>query len=924
MYSQESAKSMNKSILYGVFLLFPIIIFSQVKIKFVIDDMCQNPIKDTHILIDQRGVLTNEKGIAEFLIKKGKYKIEIKHIAYKTYEKEFSFFENKTYKITLQENAEALQEVVITAKEKEGITTTSVINKKAMAHLQPSSFSDLVSLLPGKTIQQPLLNYSNHLKLREVGVRSQDYESSSLGIAFNIDGVPINTNANLQETVGLDFRITPSSYGSVDGKRNTVRSGVDMRSISTDGIEKVEIIRGIASAKYGDLTNGLVKIKRKKGFTKWTSRLKSDGFSKLLYVGKGFYFDKPNITLNIGLDYLNAKADPRNSYENYKRYTASVRVSKVFEGINPITWDLNLDYIGTIDEEKFDPDTDIKRYDFYKSSYQNVRISNKFDIDFTDGFLKNINFTTSLSQSYDEIKQQRFVQLKSASGLAFSTEEGEYYGIFMDPKYVSNLLVDGKPLDIFSDLSAIFKFDIAKIKNNITTGINYSYSKNNGLGQVYDLKHPPSEDMRTRPRAFKDVPEMQSLAFYIEDKMTYKIAKTKLTFQAGIRANSLVGLDKKYAISNKIYLAPRLNFKIDFPKIEFKNDKALAINLSAGYGEHRKFPTLSMLYPQKMYRDYEQLNYYHPKKEFRQIHFKTYVFSPINYDIKPALNLKKELRLGFKYDYHSLYMTFFLEKNTSEFRRMTDFHKIFFKKYDASNLDHNNITSAPRVENLPYKIQNALVLESKESNGSAIDKKGIEFQYIGKRFENINTRFTLNGAWFQTRYYNSLPVYRFSETPIISGRRHYNLGVYAEKDDYLKENFRSSLTADTYLQKLGLITSLRLDMNWFYLSKIQPTSGVPTHYIDEEGMRHPYTEKEKKDIVLQWLVKSQGYYRVDRVPFSLRGHLKISKKFYKYFTLSMYVNNLFTFYEDYYVNGIKVNRKGANSPYFGMEMNIRF
>ncbi|PIE50811.1 MAG: hypothetical protein CSA38_01295 [Flavobacteriales bacterium] len=226
---------MNRNIFYSVFLLFPIMAFSQVKIKFVIEDIYKNPIEDAYILTNQKGVSTNEKGIAEFLIKEGKYKIEIKHIVYKTYEKEFVFLENKTYKIILQENAEALQEVVITAKEKEGITATSVIDKKAMTHLQPSSFSDLVSLLPGETTQQPLLNYSNHLKLREVGVRSQDYESSSLGVAFNVDGVPINTNANLQETVGLDFHINSPSYGGVDTKRNTVRSGVDMRSISTDG-----------------------------------------------------------------------------------------------------------------------------------------------------------------------------------------------------------------------------------------------------------------------------------------------------------------------------------------------------------------------------------------------------------------------------------------------------------------------------------------------------------------------------------------------------------------------------------------------------------------------------------------------------------------------------------------------------------------
>ncbi len=67
---------MNRNIFYSVFLLFPLLVFSQVKIKFVIEDIYKNPIEDAYILTNQKGVSTNEKGIAEFLIKKGKYKIE--------------------------------------------------------------------------------------------------------------------------------------------------------------------------------------------------------------------------------------------------------------------------------------------------------------------------------------------------------------------------------------------------------------------------------------------------------------------------------------------------------------------------------------------------------------------------------------------------------------------------------------------------------------------------------------------------------------------------------------------------------------------------------------------------------------------------------------------------------------------------------
>ena len=60
-----------------------------------------------------------------------------------------------------------------------------------------------------------------------------------------------------------------------------------MRSISTDDIESVEIVRGIPSAEYGNLTSGLVNIKRIRKSTPFTARFKADEYSKLFSVGKG-------------------------------------------------------------------------------------------------------------------------------------------------------------------------------------------------------------------------------------------------------------------------------------------------------------------------------------------------------------------------------------------------------------------------------------------------------------------------------------------------------------------------------------------------------------------------------------------------------------------------------------------------------------
>ena len=131
-----------------------------------------------------------------------------------------------------------LQEVVVTAEEVTGRSSASVISKEAMQHIQPSSFTDILQTLPGGTTKDPNLTNANTIRLREAsnGAGSSEYDASSLGTSFVIDGAPVSTDANMQ--------YVQSDVSGADAKRNSVGAGVDMRTISTDDIDKVEIIRG--------------------------------------------------------------------------------------------------------------------------------------------------------------------------------------------------------------------------------------------------------------------------------------------------------------------------------------------------------------------------------------------------------------------------------------------------------------------------------------------------------------------------------------------------------------------------------------------------------------------------------------------------------------------------------------------------------
>jgi hypothetical protein len=263
--------------------------------------------------------ITDEKGSHTFLsIPKGDYELTVTSLGYKSLTIDLHARRDTTLTILLLSNDIAMQDVVVTAYESRGATSASRIDRKAMEHLQPSSFTDLVELLPGNVSKDPSMGSANLIKLREAGgTGPSDYDVTSFGTSFVIDGVPLNNDANMQYI-----------SNSWETGRNTTGKGIDMRSISTDDIAKVEIVRGIPSVEYGDLTSGLVNIERKKGGNDLEARFKADMQSQLFYVGKGIELTDKQFTLNTGIDYLDSKIDPRNNRENFKRVTGSIRAEK--------------------------------------------------------------------------------------------------------------------------------------------------------------------------------------------------------------------------------------------------------------------------------------------------------------------------------------------------------------------------------------------------------------------------------------------------------------------------------------------------------------------------------------------------------------------------------------------------------------------
>ena len=806
-----------------------------------------------------------------------------------------------------------LEEVVVTAEEVTDKSSASIINKEAMQHIQPSSFTDILQTLPGGTTKDPNLTSTNTIRLREAsnGSTSDEYNASSLGTSFVIDGAPVNTDANMQ--------YVQSDVSGSDSKRNSVGAGVDMRTISTDDIEKVEVIRGIAGAEYGDVTSGVVKIERTSKPTPWRARFKADGFSKLLFFGKGLGWNNENTVLNFGLDYLNAKADPTNTLENYQRITASVRLQQKWQAEDlRVRWQSHLDYTGSIDNDKIDPDIHRNREDSYKSTYHKLSWNNTLHMNQSGVDWWKFSTQANISGELDKIQQTRFVQLTTPKNPAVDNmQEGEATVSLLPYKYVANHEVEGIPLNVFLRPKATFFFDTWFTKpkgecaegivaeHKLDVGIEWRYAKNFGRGQIYDMSRPLNYSSALRPRAYYDIPASNQLAWYIQDDITFHIHEHfGVDLNIGLRGTSLLGLSNEYTISGKCYLDPRANISFNFP---FSKGK---VYVAAAIGQHTKMPTLLQLSPNLLYMDLQATDIPIAPTD-TTMHIYTHIINPTNYDLQPARNLKWEVRAGLDINKHKLSVTYFEEDMKNAFRGMM------------------------RVEAFDYTISSnaydKLLTYSTTSNGSRVYKQGVEWQYQSPRIKAICTRFTVNGAWLRTVYSNSDRMFSTEKSPgVVNGvnvQDHY-IGLYNWTDGYIRESLNSNIVADVHIPKIGLTVSATFEMTFFTASKTLDKNGRPEAYIaSSDGQLHPYDAAAEQDPILKTLIfdYNTGVFERRTVPFEGYLNLRVQKSITKYATIALYVNRLLDVLPDYKVSGpdggqVTIHRTA--SPYFGMEINL--
>ena len=535
-----------------------------------------------------------------------------------------------------------------------------------------------------------------------------------------------------------------------------------------------------------------------------------------------------------------------------------------------------------------------------------------------DAFFRSFALQTSLSYERDLIDRWRYYIGSNETPSSISREPGEYDAIMIPSRYETTLQVDGRPFYAFA--SAIGRFHAGA--HDLMAGVEWNYDKNFGLGSVFDIEHPFTPSMSARPRPYKDIPAEHELSAFVEDNATYPIGEFKLEWTLGVRASMMPGLGSAYELNCKPFIDRRANIRLELPELVLDGYK-LQWGVYGGAGMHTKFPTTDMLFPDKIYGDKQQLNYWPAEKELRRINMLVYTISPINYSLMPARNFKWEVGADAAWNGWTLSVDYFVEDMTSGFRNGSEYIQLISKDYDESYIDKTTLTGPPSLEGLPYVLDTTLVAYGFTTNGSRTLKKGVEYTIATQRIPSINTRLTVNGAWFRTELMNSSPEYE-RPSVIYNGKTYPYIAIYENNDGRMYDSFNTNFLFDTQVPRLGLIFTTSFQCTWFTGQKSFADDSVPVAYIDKNMERHPYTAESDADGVLHMMVRefNSSLLEYRRIPFSMDVNLKLSKQLYSdKVNCSLFVNRLFTLAPDYEVNGVLKRRSSV--PYFGMEINFR-
>ena len=465
-------------------------------------------------------------------------------------------------------------------------TATTRISSGEIENLQATNLGDVLEMVPG-------LEKTNRLGLDKAihaNVRGSSHDAlGTFGTKIILDGAPLSNNANMQM----------SASGTVT---SSAGQGIDLRLIPADNIESIEVIRGVPSARYGDLTSGIIKVKTYSGIMSPRLKVKSNPNTSEANFGAGYRIG--NYVYNLNLNYGYSERELRKEGDEFHRINGSLIVSRKFKnGKMPLKWKIFATRL--LDEEK---PTDIRRRSSYNRGYT-------LNTDWGGNYIPN-NLEKYNSNLYFHYTRQNTYKSRL---------------IEADPRaYMGELKMVGDEVAIGGRFEANRKKILPGSVHELMVGIQLQYDNNFGEGLYIDTtRNYYGQDSPKRSYRFDEVPGMTQVSLYAEDRVTGRLWK-EYTVVLGVRYDlfkpkqinwsGLFNSEDFINCQHGSFLSPRLGWMIYLGS---------HTQLRGGYGLSAKIPSMKYIFKPRESRLYK-LNYYS--------------YDQSNFDLKGYY--VKELKLG--------------------------------------------------------------------------------------------------------------------------------------------------------------------------------------------------------------------------------------------------------------------------------------
>ena len=863
------------------------------------------------------GVSTDLEGKFRFTGTKGtEYTLNVSYLNHVDKEVKVKAGSPEPLVIVLEEQSYELAEVVVMADYKKNQGSTAVINQQALEHIQPTSVADVLSLIPGGLFRESSATGFNRISLRQSG--SDD--NTSLGMAVVMDGIPQDNDGFRASIPGL----STDEYSD----RLGMNRGIDLKTLSTDHIRKIEIVKGISSAKLGNLSSGVIQTTSKIGITPAQLRMKVDPLTKLIYLGKGFRISPKMGYLHTGIDYTSVYDDRRDPMSKYSRLTGQVTYNNSVDvGDKTLFLFFKLSEVYTLNQAKEDELTQDYNESF-RNKYSRTGASFKAQMYDLGKIVDNVEFIASADYTYDLIDRNRLVQTGTPLPSPLATEEGESEGIYLPSTYYSPFQIENKPLSLLTQLNAESLFETRSFRHKVIYGLSWKRTKNYGEGVMVDMTRPPypGNNEYVRPVPNRSIPALSVGAAYAEEQLKHSNRWFDFELNAGVRFTQMFNLDTKYTELRKLQVEPRINAALSF-NIDLAGGKSLRNMFRFGFGQENKLPTLDYIYPDRVYKDMIVLNAYTKQDDpFNHLITYTKIYDVTNNSLRPNRNTKYEAGWDVEYEGYSLSLTFFKEHSDRGFESVAEYSPVRYTRY-VDPIDGQPIVGRrPEKEDYVADPYATFVDMDIVRNSMKVQKKGLEYLLRFPKIIPLSTTVEINGAYYDTRYSSGAPL-QYHPAFRDDDRPQPYVGIYRRQDITRQRIFNTNLWFNTNIPRYKMIFTTFFQFIWLNEEMRINGDEYPSAYFDTDGRMHTVDDRilqSIKDGHTVW--RHYHIYKEDfseTLPVSLTVNFKVTKEFSRMIRASFFVNNILDInplYKNRYNQNVRVWQKS----FFGAEMTFSF